>query len=432
MLKKISVLEAAGDLNTVTMRLGCVLTAGVLYFSPTVLWAAQMLLGVIIALGLWFPAPAAGCHAAAPFETLQCEGPVSTQDSSCDTQEDLMGPREVDFQVKGYTFSKPFHLIVSYGKPHKSPTKIHSLFGPREVVPIPNQGRELCGPSEKDWLILQGPVSPIFEGDPLTLRCQAWQDWPLAQVTFYRDGSAMGPPGPNREFSIAVVQETDSGHYHCSGILRSPGPGSPETASSVAIKIQELFPAPLLRATPSAEPREGDPVTLSCQTKLPLQRSTTRLFFSFYKDSRTVRSRGLSPEFQIPTASKAHSGSYWCEAATEDNQVWKQSSKLEIRVQSPSSSTSSRTLNPAPQKSPVPESTPTAFPGPQPPLSTPSKNPGFSSPLQVPDPHLYHQMGILLKQMQDMRALLGHLVMELRDLSVRLKLETIKGPVEYE
>uniref|UniRef100_A0A8C0NXY5 Fc receptor like A n=2 Tax=Canis lupus familiaris TaxID=9615 RepID=A0A8C0NXY5_CANLF len=193
MLKKISVLEAAGDLNTVTMRLGCVLTAGVLYFSPTVLWAAQMLL-------------------AAPFETLQCEGPVSTQDSSCDTQEDLMGPREVDFQVKGYTFSKPFHLIVSYG---------------------------------------------------------------------------------------------------------------------------------------------------------------------------------------------------------------------------PSSSTSSRTLNPAPQKSPVPESTPTAFPGPQPPLSTPSKNPGFSSPLQVPDPHLYHQMGILLKQMQDMRALLGHLVMELRDLSVRLKLETIKGPVEY-
>uniref|UniRef100_A0A8P0SHW5 Fc receptor like A n=1 Tax=Canis lupus familiaris TaxID=9615 RepID=A0A8P0SHW5_CANLF len=289
MLKKISVLEAAGGLNTVTMRLGCVLTAGVLYFSPTVLWAAQMLL-------------------AAPFETLQCEGPVSTQDSSCDTQEDLMGPREVDFQVKGYTFSKPFHLIVSY----------------------------------------------------------------------------------------------------------------------------ELFPAPLLRATPSAEPREGDPVTLSCQTKLPLQRSTTRLFFSFYKDSRTVRSRGLSPEFQIPTASKAHSGSYWCEAATEDNQVWKQSSKLEIRVQSPSSSTSSRTLNPAPQKSPVPESTPTAFPGPQPPLSTPSKNPGFSSPLQVPDPHLYHQMGILLKQMQDMRALLGHLVMELRDLSVRLKLETIKGPVEYE
>lgn len=42
---KISVLEAAEDLNRVTMKLGCVLTAGVLYFSPTMLWAVQMLLG---------------------------------------------------------------------------------------------------------------------------------------------------------------------------------------------------------------------------------------------------------------------------------------------------------------------------------------------------------------------------------------------------
>lgn len=46
-----------------------------------------------------------------------------------------------------------------------------------------------------------------------------------------------------------------------------------------------------------------------------------------------MRDRGLSSEFQIPTASEAHSGSYWCEAATEDNKVWKQSSKLEVRVQ---------------------------------------------------------------------------------------------------
>lgn len=74
-------------------------------------------------------------------------------------------------------------------------------------------------------------------------------------------------------------------------------------------------------------------MTLSCQTKLPLHRSAARLLFSFYKDGRTVRSKGLSSEFQIPTASEAHSGSYWCEAATEDNQVWKQSPKLEIRVQ---------------------------------------------------------------------------------------------------
>ncbi|XP_005203619.1 Fc receptor-like A isoform X4 [Bos taurus] len=197
--------------------------------------------------------------------------------------------------------------------------------------------------------------------------------------------------------------------------------------------LLELFRAPVLRVTPSAEPQEGKPVTLSCQTKLPLQRSSARLLFSFYKDGRTMRSRGPSPEFQIPTVSEAHSGAYWCEAATEDNQVWKQSPKLEIRVQGPSRSAAPTTLTPAPQKPDAPETTSTKPPGPLPPLSTPSsKDPDSFSPLQGPDPHLYHQMGVLLKQIQDMRVLLGHLVIELRDLSSHLKLETTKGPTKHE
>ncbi|KAG3281131.1 Fc receptor like A, transcript variant X2 [Ictidomys tridecemlineatus] len=341
------------------MKLSCVPMAWALYIPSAVLWEAHLLV-------------------AASFETLQCEGPVSTEKSNCHMDDDLKDPRETDYQVKGYTFSEPFHLIVSY-----------------------------------DWLILQGPAAPIFEGDPLVLRCRAWQDWPLTQVTFYRDGSALGPPGPNKEFSIAVVQEADSGHYHCSAIFRSPGPGSPETTSTVAITVQELFAAPVLRASPSAEPKEGSPVTLSCHTKLPLQRSAARLLFSFYKDGRTVRSKGLSSEFQVPTASVEHSGSYWCEAATEDGQVWKQSSQLEIRVQ-------------APQKLAAPETTSKETPGPLPPLATPSEHRGFSSP----DPHLHHQMSILLKLMQDVRALLGHLVIELRDLSGHLKPETTKAPVK--
>lgn len=79
---------------------------------------------------------------------------------------------------------------------------------------------------------------PLFEGDPLVLRCQAWQDWPLTQVTFYRDGSALGPPGPSRELSIAALQKADSGRYHCSAMFRGPGPGSLETASPVAVTVQ--------------------------------------------------------------------------------------------------------------------------------------------------------------------------------------------------
>uniref|UniRef100_A0A2K6EJI4 Fc receptor like A n=1 Tax=Propithecus coquereli TaxID=379532 RepID=A0A2K6EJI4_PROCO len=265
------------------MKLGSVFTAWTLQLSPAMLWAAQMLL-------------------AASFETLQCEGPVSTEESSCHIDEDLTSQREAGFQVKGYTFSQPFHLIVSY-----------------------------------DWLIIQGPAMPIFEGDSLVLRCQAWQDWPLTQVTFYRDGSALGPPGPNREFSIAVVQQVDSGHYHCSAIFRSPGPGSPETASTVA-----------------------------------------------------------------------------------------------ITVQGPASSAASPTLNPAPQKSAAPGTTSIMEPpGPPPLLPTPSsEDPDFSSPKGVPDPHLHHQMDVLLKHMQDVRALLGHLVMELRELSGHRKPGTTEAPAK--
>ncbi|XP_037362463.1 Fc receptor-like A isoform X5 [Talpa occidentalis] len=264
------------------MKLGCVLTASAFHFFLLMLWAAHIFL-------------------AACFETLQREGPAGAQDSGCHIEDDLTDPRDVDFHFRGYTFSEPFHLIVSY-----------------------------------DWLILRSPALPIFEGDPLILYCQAWQDWPLTQITFYRDGSALGPPGPHREFSIAVAQEGDSGYYHCSGVFKSPGPGSPETASSVAITIQ-----------------------------------------------------------------------------------------------GPSKSAAPSSLNPASQESAAPKATPPEPPNSLPPPSVPSsEDPSFSSPLQVPDPHLYHQMGVLLKEMQDVRVLLGYLVKELRTLSHRLKLESPESPAK--
>lgn len=98
----------------------------------------------------------------------------------------------------------------------------------------------------------------------------------------------------------------------------------------------------------------------------------------------------------------------------------------------PSSFAAPPTLNPAPQKSAAPETTSTEPPGPLPPLPTPSsKDLGSSSPLHFPDPHLHHQMRVLLKQIQDMRVILGHLVMELRDLSSHLKLQATKDPAKY-
>ncbi|XP_033621576.1 Fc receptor-like A isoform X2 [Fukomys damarensis] len=280
------------------MKLGYALTAWALYLSPAMLWAVPMLPATASFSGC----PSSMASSAAILEILECGGSVSTKESSCLTNDDGTSTEEAGFQLKGYTFSEPFHLIVSY----------------------------------------------------------------------------------------------------------------------------ERFPAPVLRASPSAEPHEGSPVTLSCQTKLSPQRSATRLFFSFYKDGKKVRSRDLSSEFQILTASLEHSGSYWCEAATEDSQVWKLSPRLEVRVQGPSTSAASPTFNPVSQRSVAPE-TRADPPEPVPPLATPtSEPPVFSSP----DPHLHHRMGILLKHTQDIRDLLGYLLVELRDLSGRLKPKTTEPPAK--
>lgn len=64
---------------------------------------------------------------AASLEALQCEGPVRTGGSGCHPEDDLRGSG-VDFQAKGYVFSQPFHLIVSYGESWAALTGAGLLF----------------------------------------------------------------------------------------------------------------------------------------------------------------------------------------------------------------------------------------------------------------------------------------------------------------
>ena len=68
--------------------------------------------------------------AAAHFEALQCEGPASTQEGMCHPADDFTDPKEVNFQVKGFTFSEPFHLIVSYGEVLERTDQCRQLFLP--------------------------------------------------------------------------------------------------------------------------------------------------------------------------------------------------------------------------------------------------------------------------------------------------------------
>ncbi|KAL4828641.1 hypothetical protein H8958_014874 [Nasalis larvatus] len=185
------------------------------------------------------------------------------------------------------------------------------------------------------WLYLQAWPNPVFEGDALTLQCQGWKNTPLSQVKFYRDGKFLHSSKKTQTLSMGAATVQSGGQYSCTGQVMYIPQIFTLTSETVMVQVQELFPPPVLSATPSPEPREGSLVTLRCQTKLHPLRSTLRLLFSFHKDSHTLQDRGPHPELCIPGVKEGDSGLYWCEVAPEGGQVQKESPQLEVRVQAP-------------------------------------------------------------------------------------------------
>ncbi|XP_004416015.1 PREDICTED: uncharacterized protein LOC101382511 [Odobenus rosmarus divergens] len=95
----------------------------------------------------------------------------------------------------------------------------------------------------------------------------------------------------------------------------------------------ELFPRPKLEVTPP-QPTEGGPVNLSCQTRLPLERSDALLSFIFFRDRRVLLSNwSRSPELQITAIWREDSGSYWCAATAGVPSIHKHSLPMQVRVQ---------------------------------------------------------------------------------------------------
>ncbi|KAM4860758.1 Fc receptor-like protein 6 [Thomomys bottae] len=107
----------------------------------------------------------------------------------------------------------------------------------------------------------------------------------------------------------------------------------------------ELFQTPVLSAIPSPEPHEGSPLTLRCETKMHPQKSASRLLFSFYKDGYSLQDRGHHPVHCILRVTEEDSGIYWCEVASEDGHVHKQSYCVVILVQSSQVLSTSTTSN---------------------------------------------------------------------------------------
>ncbi|XP_077757351.1 Fc receptor-like protein 4 isoform X2 [Canis aureus] len=181
-----------------------------------------------------------------------------------------------------------------------------------------------------NWLILQAPHT-VFEGDTLVLRCQVKGRQKLITVKYSWNGKVISVSNQGQDLLIPQASLNNSGHYQCIGFLERDH--YVYKSSTRIIKIQELFPYPKLQVTPS-QPTEGSSVNLSCQTQLPLERSDTLLYFTFFRDRGVMLSDwSRSPELQITTIWREDSGSYWCTAATAIPSIQKHSLPLQVHVQ---------------------------------------------------------------------------------------------------
>ncbi|KAL2771506.1 Fc receptor-like protein 4 precursor, partial [Daubentonia madagascariensis] len=180
-----------------------------------------------------------------------------------------------------------------------------------------------------DPFILQAPYS-VFEGDTLVLRCQRRGKKKLTAVKYTWNRKTLSIFNESQDLLIPQANSNNNGYYQCIG---SGDKNDVFRSNSKMIKIQELFPHPKLKATVS-QPTEGNSVNLSCDTRLPPERSDTPLHFIFFRDDRVVLSNwSRSAELQIPTIWRENSGSYWCGAETVIRSVHKHSLPLQIQVQ---------------------------------------------------------------------------------------------------
>uniref|UniRef100_A0A673CK67 Ig-like domain-containing protein n=1 Tax=Sphaeramia orbicularis TaxID=375764 RepID=A0A673CK67_9TELE len=68
--------------------------------------------------------------------------------------------------------------------------------------------------STHDDIILESPVHPVTEGQPLTLSCRRRTDGILSDVSFYKNGKLI-QNGTSGQLNISAVSKSDEGFYQC-------------------------------------------------------------------------------------------------------------------------------------------------------------------------------------------------------------------------
>ncbi|XP_053764834.1 Fc receptor-like protein 3 isoform X4 [Panthera pardus] len=209
-------------------------------------------------------------------------------------------------------------LQISKSGHYRCKTQRSSLSDPVHVQFLP------------DWLVLQAS-HPAFERDKVVLRCRGKEEEDIMERTYYKNEEKIGS-SYNSNITVYPAFNDDSTYRCTASGMYILGMSWTETSRPLKIQVQELFPSPVLTASPSW-PIEGSPVTLTCETWLPPLTSRTRLQFCFFKEHRALGAGwSNSPELQIPTMWSEGTASYWCQARTVIPRILKTSPRSQIRV----------------------------------------------------------------------------------------------------
>ncbi|MGH0139570.1 UNVERIFIED_CONTAM: hypothetical protein FKN15_036139 [Acipenser sinensis] len=168
------------------------------------------------------------------------------------------------------------------------------------------------------WVILQTPPQPVFEGDTLTLRCLIRDGYKATRVAFYKDNEELQSQA-DTELSVDRVSKSDEGSYKC----RAWWSSSTYSGNSAEVRVS-------VRASPGAAVKEGEALNLTCEAAVN-KTPRPELHYSIVRDGEPVTNSTDSALYSIASTEKSHTGSYTC--AVESQGVKKSSQELHIELQ---------------------------------------------------------------------------------------------------